>query len=66
MIEGRDHMSGDNFILTGTELERGPDLYVNEDLAPASVACLDLIAAARTYLPLLLDEISELKQHPFD
>jgi hypothetical protein len=61
MVEGRDHMSGDNFILTGTESDRGPDIYINEDLLPARVQYLDLVAAARTYLPILLDEIRELR-----
>jgi hypothetical protein len=63
MREGRDHFSGDNFILTGGESPtRGPDLYINEDLQPASVECQDLIAASRTYLPALVREVRTLRQ----
>ncbi len=58
-VEGRDHESGDDFIITGTEGDRGEDIYVTRDSGPASAACLDLIAEARTYLPALIAELRE-------
>ena len=61
LIEGRDHWSGDSFIMIGEGDARDVDMYVFRDRTPASVADLDLIAAARTYLPLLLDEITALR-----
>jgi hypothetical protein len=64
MIEGRDHTSGDSFIMIGAEDDRDEDMHVSRDSGPASSADLDLIAAARNYLPCLLDEITKLRsQH---
>jgi hypothetical protein len=64
MVEGRDHTSGDSFIMIGREDDRDEDMYVSRDSGPASSADLDLIAAARNYLPRLLDEIIKLRsQH---
>jgi hypothetical protein len=60
MVEGRDHTSGDSFIMIGREDDRGEDMYVSRDSGPASPADLDFIAAARNYLPRLLDEITKL------
>jgi hypothetical protein len=57
VVEGRDAESGDSFIRTGTTDRRGEDLYVTRDSGPADAAHLDLIAAARTYLPLLVEEL---------
>jgi len=57
VVEGRDAESGDSFIQTGPDGRRGEDLYVTRDSGPADAAYLDLLAAARTYLPLLVDEL---------
>lgn len=57
MVEGRDHESGDSFIQVGEDSDRGEDLYVTRDSGPADASFLDLIAAARSYLPLLIDEV---------
>jgi hypothetical protein len=60
-VEGRDHTSGDSFILTGTSEQRGSDLYVTAEGRPVSAADLDLIAAARTFLPALVREVRRLR-----
>jgi hypothetical protein len=60
-IEGRDHVAGDSFIMVGTPDDRGEDIYVSRDSGPASPADLDVIAAARTYLPILIAEIRRLR-----
>lgn len=57
MVEGRDHVAGDSFIMVGENSERDEDIYVTTDSGPASDSLLDLIAAARMYLPLLIDEV---------
>jgi len=57
MVEGRDHTSGDSFIMVGSENDRSDDIYVSRGSLPISAGDLDLIAMARTYLPRLLDEI---------
>jgi len=59
--EGRDHLSGDSFIMVGRDGDRREDIYVTRDSGPAVLADLDVIAAARTYLPLLLAEIRRLR-----
>ena len=61
MIEGRDHTSGDSFIMVGREDDRDEDMYVSRDSGPASSADLDFIAAARNYLPRLLEELTKLR-----
>lgn len=61
MVEGRDHLAGDSFIMVGTEGHRGEDIYVTRDSGPAAASTLDLIAAARTYLPALVDEVRRLR-----
>ena len=60
-VEGRDHDSGDSFIMAGAPDDRREDLYVSRDSGPATPADLDLIAAARTYLPLLVAEVRRLR-----
>lgn len=60
-VEGRDHDSGESFIMTGTPDDRREDIYVTRDSGPAIPADLDLIAAARTYLPLLVAEVQRLR-----
>ena len=61
MIEGRDHVAGDSFVMVGHEGERGEDLYVSRDSGPAGGADLDLVAAARTWLPALVAEVRRLR-----
>lgn len=61
MVEGRDHESGDSFIQVNQDDDRREDLYVSRDSAPADNAILDLIAAARTDLPILLAEIRDTR-----
>jgi hypothetical protein len=51
-IEGRDHSSGDNFIMTA-----GPDIY----LIGASIEDQDFIAHARQDLPFLVQEVQRLR-----
>lgn len=62
MVEGRDHESGDSFIQVGEDRDRGEDIYVTRDSGPADASFLDLIAAARTYLPELLEELRAQRQ----
>ena len=62
MVEGRDHTSGDTFIMVGREDDRSEDIYVHRDSGTAIPADMDLIAAARTYLPFLTAEIRALRQ----
>jgi hypothetical protein len=61
MVEGRDHVSGDSFIQVGEDGDRREDMYVTRDSGPADVTTLDLIAAVRTYLPVLVQEIRRLR-----
>jgi hypothetical protein len=60
-VEGRDHVSGDSFIMTGEGKSRGPDMYVTLDGVPASPADLDFIAAAREDIPRLIAEVRRLR-----
>lgn len=60
-VEGRDHDSGEDMIMTGVDDDRGEDIYVSRDSGPASAAYLDLIAAAVTYLPELVDEVQSAR-----
>ena len=62
MVEGRDHSAGDSFIMIGREDDRDEDMYVSRDSGPASTPDLDFIAAARNYLPRLIDEIADLRR----
>jgi hypothetical protein len=57
-IEGRDHESGSNFIMTGSIENRGEDI----EMIGATVADYDFIASARQDIPKLLNEIRELKK----
>jgi hypothetical protein len=52
-VEGRDHMSGDSFIMTG-----GEDIY----LIGASMEDQDFIANARQDVPALIAEIRRLQE----
>ena len=57
-VEGRDHTSGNSFIMTGVGDARGDDI----ELFGATVADQDFIANARQDIPRLLDEIERLKR----
>jgi hypothetical protein len=56
-IEGRDHEAGSNFIQTGPDTGRGPDI----ELLGASNADQDFIAHARQDVPRLLAEVHRLR-----
>jgi hypothetical protein len=61
MVEGRDHYSGDDFIQVGVDDDRAEDIYVSRDSGPAGGAELDVIAASRTYLPILIAEVRRMR-----
>lgn len=61
MVEGRDHASGDSFIMVGPPDRRAEDLYLTRGTHPASAADQDFVAAARQDIPRLLREIQRLK-----
>ncbi|WP_280449723.1 hypothetical protein [Nocardia brasiliensis] len=61
MVEGRDMLGGDSFIQVGADTARGEDIYLTRDSGPANAAYLDLVAAARTYLPALVSEVRTLR-----
>lgn len=56
-IEGRDHQSGSNFIMTGEVGSRGKDI----ELTGATEADQDFIAAAREDVPRLLEAVRALQ-----
>lgn len=56
-IEGRDHESGSDFIMTGTAESRGTDI----ELLGATKADQDFIAHAKQDIPKLINEIRRLK-----
>jgi hypothetical protein len=62
MIEGRDHTSGDSFIMIGSGNDRSDDMYVTVGGRPAHAVDQDFIAAARQDVPRLLDEIRRLRR----
>lgn len=64
-VEGRDHDADDSFIAVG-EGPSTPRIRVSVDGSPAGAEYLDLIAAARTYLPLLIEEILEHRAEGVD
>ena len=57
-VEGRDHTSGSDFIMTGLEGNRGTDI----ELSGATVSDQDFIAAAREDIPRLIAEIRAIKK----
>ncbi len=61
-VEGRDHLSGNNFIRTGGLDNQSPDI----ELLGASIADQDFIAHARQDIPRLLNEIERLKKKADD
>jgi hypothetical protein len=56
-IEGRDHLSGDDFIRTGGLDDSSPDIY----LLQATQADQDFIAHSRQDVPALIAEVRRLK-----
>jgi hypothetical protein len=60
-VEGRDHLSGDSFLQVGNDGDRREDIYVFREAGIAGHMELDLIAAARNYLPAMIDEIRTLR-----
>jgi hypothetical protein len=56
-VEGRDHTSGSNFIMTGEGENRGEDI----ELTGATIADQDFIAHARKDIVQLINEIERLK-----
>jgi hypothetical protein len=64
MVEGRDHTSGPSFVMIGPPDHRQVDMYVTIDSDPADAPDLDMIAAGRSYLPRLLDELSLKANEP--
>lgn len=56
-IEGRDHRSGSNFIMTGDAGSRGEDI----ELTGATEPDQDFIAAAREDIPRLLETVRALQ-----
>ena len=61
VIEGRDQIGGDSFIQVGEDGALQTDMYVTRDRTPASSADLEVIALARTYLPVLVAEVRRLR-----
>ena len=64
MVEGRDHLAGESFIMTGPDENRGPDLYLTWDPLPSEDdrrADQDFIAHARQDVPALTAEIGRLR-----
>ena len=57
-IEGRDHTSGSDFIMTGEGSDRGEDI----ELSSATKADQDFIAHARQDVPRLLAEVERLRR----
>jgi hypothetical protein len=61
-IEDRDHTSGASFIMVGREDDRDEDMYISRDSGAAGDHDLDMIAAARNYLPILVAEVRRLRE----
>jgi hypothetical protein len=57
-VEGRDHSSGSDFIMTGEGDSRGKDI----ELSGATTADQDFIAHARQDLPRLVNEVERLRR----
>jgi hypothetical protein len=58
-IEGRDHESGSNFVMTGEGKQRGEDI----ELLGGTVEDYEFIANARQDIPRLIEEICQLKKN---
>ena len=61
MVEGRDHDSGDTFIMIGVDRARRADMYLSRDGGPAGVLIHDRVEEARNALPLLIEEVRRLR-----
>ena len=57
-IEGRDHLGGNDFIQTGGDDDRSPDI----ELIGATPADQDFIAHARQDIPRLVAEVRRLRR----
>ena len=57
-IEGRDHYSGSNFIMTGNADNRDYDI----EFAGIKLEDQDFIAIARNSMPDLIEEVIRLRQ----
>ncbi|WP_456310866.1 hypothetical protein [Serratia proteamaculans] len=57
-VEGRDHSSGSNFIMTGGENNRGEDI----ELVGATIEDQEFMAHAKQDIPRLINEIERLKK----
>lgn len=62
MREGRDHTSGDSFMMTGSAAQRHADIYITAGDAPESAADYEFVANARQDVPRLLDEVERLRR----
>jgi hypothetical protein len=68
-IEGRDHTSGDNTILTADDPRQlDPDVYASIRVAggdwhPVAISDQDFIAAARNAVPHLIAEVRRLRRN---
>lgn len=60
-LEDREGPGGDSFIIVGVGEGRLEDIYIRRDTRSRSNAEVDVIAFARSYLPLLLAEVKELR-----
>ena len=66
-VEGRDHLSGDDFLRTGGLDDSAPDMYVSlaysnkSGAVPASPNDLDFIASSRQDVPRLVAEARRLR-----
>lgn len=56
-VEGRNHTSGSDFIMTGVGSNRGDDI----ELSSATISDYDFIASARQDVPNLVNEVLRLK-----
>jgi len=56
-VEGRDFLSGSNFIQTGEGSDRGEDI----ELAGATAEDQDFMSAARQDMPRLIAEVRRLR-----
>lgn len=57
-VEGREHLSGSHFIMTGENEDRGVDI----EIFGATIDDLEFIAHARQDIPKLVDEIVRLNE----
>ena len=60
-VEEREPIGGCSFIQLAADGYSPPDMYVYHDQELAPAADLDFIAAARKYLPLLVEEVRRLR-----